>query len=527
MTIVADRRSPNSARPRFRTPPWHGTHPAKLDIEQRLDADHLARTCERAVDRLDVGTLDATYGNTGSAAHPPARLLAVLLYEIRRGRHLPALWHLDARECEPVRWLLRGSTVARSCWYAFRDRVAPLLPDFHRQVLAQAQDTGLTPATRAADDGTLVAANASRHKVVNLATLEKRAALLAPALAEDQLSAAAAAPVSAAAFPVSATVAPATAPAPPAWLATSAAGRQQQRQRLDQARQRLQALHGKNQQQWASKRKKADAIVVSLSDPEAVVGRDKEKVFRPLYNVQLLADLDSPLILGYAVFAQQNDAGLLGPLLAQTRQQLGHGLQLVLADTAYASGKDLAAAQREGVTVYAPVPGDGVANPPQIPKREFTWLAAEQTYVCPQGHRLVFEESWQEKRAGGSIKVWRYRCPPAHCQGCPLQERCTATPASGRAVTRQEHEELIEALRARMATLEGKVLYRLRGQHVELANADLKEHRKLRRFSGRGLMRVNCEVGLILLTHNLLALLAAEKKSQNNQTKEATANAAA
>src|SRR5271154_5112791 len=128
MTIVADRRRPNSARPRFRTPPWHNTHPAKLDIEQRLEADHLARTCERAVDRLDVGTLYATYGNTGSAAHPPARLLAVLLYETRRGRHKPAQWYLDARECEPVRWLLGGSMVARSCWYAFRDRVAPLLP---------------------------------------------------------------------------------------------------------------------------------------------------------------------------------------------------------------------------------------------------------------------------------------------------------------------------------------------------------------------------------------------------------------
>ena len=42
---------------------------------------------------------------------------------------------------------LRGSTVARSCWYAFRDRVAPLVPDFHRQVLALALDAGLTPAT--------------------------------------------------------------------------------------------------------------------------------------------------------------------------------------------------------------------------------------------------------------------------------------------------------------------------------------------------------------------------------------------
>jgi hypothetical protein len=439
-------------------------------------------------------------------------LLAVLLYEIRRGRHSPAQWHRDANECEPVRWLLRGSIVARSCWYGFRDRVAPLVPDFHKQVLALALVAHLTPATRAANDGTLVAANASRHKVVNLATLEKRSLVLSVAVAEDKRQAD---PVTAE-VPC-ATVGPVTetaeeVPAPPAWLAASVAGRQQQQKRLEQARQRLEKLHEYNQKKWASKQKKADAIVVSLSDPEAAVGRDKEKVFRPLYNVQVLADLDSPLILGYHVFAQQNDAGVLGTMLTQARQQLGHRLELALADSAYAGGSDLADAQDEEVTVYAPVPGDGVANPKQIPKREFTWSAAEQKYVCPQGHRLEFEESWQEKRAGGSIKVWRYRCSPTHCQGCPLQNRCTSTPASGRAVTRQEHEELIEALRARMAEVESKALYRLRSQTIELVNADFKEHRKLRRFSGRGLVRVGCEVGLTVLAHNLLIVMNGDKK---------------
>jgi transposase len=495
-------------------------HPAKLDIEERLAPSHLACFFENAVARLDLEKLLATYGGTGSPAHRPALLLVVILYEIRRGRHSPAQWHLDAHECEPVRWLLRGSKVARSCWYAFRDRIAPLMPDFHQAVLTLALAAGLTPATRAANDGTLVAANASRHKVVNLATLEKRAQLLAVAVAEDERQAAVAAStaVVASAIAGSVTGTSEAAPASPAWLAPSVVGRQQQQKRLEKARERLQELQRLNQKKWLSKQKKLAAIVVSLSDPEAVVGRDKEKVFRPLYNVQVLADLDSPLILGYRVYAQQNDAGVLGAMLNQTRQQLGHSLKLVLVDGAYASGTDLAAAQLAGVTVYAPVPGDGVANPKQIPKREFIWSAAEQQYICPQGHRLEFEESWQEKRANGGIKVWRYRCPPVHCQGCPLQKRCTSTPASGRAVTRQEHEELIEALRARMAQVESKELYRLRSQNVELVNADFKEHRKLRRFSGRGLLRVGCEVGLTVLAHNLLIVMNGDKSRPTKST---------
>jgi len=466
-----------------------------------------------------LSKLLAAYRGTGSKAHSPALLLAVVLYEIRSGRHSPAQWHRDANECEPVRWLLRGSKVARSCWYAFRDRVAPLVPDFHQQVLALALAADLTPATRAADDGTLVAANASRHKVVNLATLEKRSLVLSVAVAQDERQADLASAGVCCTTAGSVTETSAQTPALPAWLAASAAGRQQQHKRLEQGRQRLEELHAYNQKKWASKQKKADSILVSLSDPQAAVGRDKEKVFRPLYNVQVLADLDSPLILGYHVFAQQNDAGVLGTMLTQARQQLGHTLDLVLVDAAYASGSDLADAQGEGVTVYAPVPGDGVTNPKQIPKREFIWSATEQKYICPQGHRLELEESWQEKRVGGSIKVWRYRCSPTHCQACPLQKRCTSTPTSGRAVTRQQHEELIEALRARMAQAESKALYRLRSQKVELVNADFKEHRKLRRFSGRGLLRVSCEVGLTVLAHNLLIVMNG-RNADKKQAKE-------
>ncbi len=530
MLILAARRTKNSAPVRFRTLPWHDTHPAKLDLEQRLAPDHLARTIDQAVERLDLAALRALYHGTGSEAHPPERLLRVVLYEIRRGHHSPAEWHRDAHECEPVRWLLRGAVVARSCWYAFRDRVAPVLLALDQQVLAQALGAGLTTATRGAEDGTLVAALASRHKLLNQETLQRRAAQLAAAVADDAPPVAGSTPAPGTAAPApAATDSPVSAPAGPAalpaWMAATAAGRRQQQRRLEQAGERLEELQGRNQQKWASKRKAAQAIVVSPSEPEAVVARDKEKVYRPLYNVQFIDDLESPLILGYGVFAQQNDTGVLPLMLAQLRQQVGHGLHVLVADGAYAGGADLAAAEREGVTVYAPVPGDGVKNPKQIPKREFVWQAAEQTYVCPQGHRLVFEESWREKRVDGGVQVWRYRCPPVHCQGCPLQARCTKTPASGRAVTRLEHEELIEALRARMAGAEAQTWYRLRKQTVELVNADLKQHRKLRRFSGRGLARARCEVGLVVLAHNLLTLVQEEQKTQAKQASAVAANA--
>ena len=81
-----------------------------------------------------------------------------------------------------------------------------------------------------------------------------------------------------------------------------------------------------------------------------------------------------------------------------------------------------------------------------------------------------------------------------------------------------ENEELLDALRARMQTDEAKRLCKLRSRTVELNYADLKEHRGLRRFHGRGLRRVTAEVGSLVLTHNLLHVEAqASRQNPSSQ----------
>jgi hypothetical protein len=98
-----------------------------------------------------------------------------------------------------------------------------------------------------------------------------------------------------------------------------------------------------------------------------------------------------------------------------------------------------------------------------------------------------------------------YRADEPACAACPARGHCT--PGHGaRAISRSEHEGLIEELRGRMQGEEARALYRLREQTVERANADLKAHRGLRRLSGRGLKRADGQVGLAVLAHNLVAL---------------------
>jgi transposase len=515
VAILASAASSASQTRRFAAALWHDDDPRRLELGQRLAPDHLARRIEQMVARLDLTPLRQAYAGVGSLPHCPSLLLCAILYETQRGQHSPAAWSRDARECEPLRWLLRGIVPSRSCWYAFRDRSADLLDELNEQLLHQAIAEEFTPAQRGSLDGTLIAANASRHKLANEATLTRRIEQLAvadvpasptPAAGDTLLS-----PMPAA---TEASV-PQGPPSPrPAWMAGTPQGRQQQKTRLGQAQRRMESRQQYNSQKRSSKRKQRSKVVVSLSDPEAVVGLDKEKVFRPLYNVQVLDDLDSPLILGYGVYAQANDAGLLGPMLTRTTQLLGQSLRQVLADTAYAGGADLAIAAAAGVTLLAPLPQEGPSK--QLPKSAFLWQPEEQSYLCPQGHRLAYEGSSHQKRSGVELVVLhQYRCAPSHCQDCPRRGDCTKVPEKGRTVSRSEHEEQIEALRQRMAAAEAKQLYRQRCQTVELVNADWKQHRKLRRFSGRGLRRAGCQVALIVLAHNLVTLATLEKNARD------------
>src|SRR5207245_9312915 len=108
-----------------------------------------------------------------------------------------------------------------------------------------------------------------------------------------------------------------------------------------------------NQARTASKRLAPQDVRISPGDPEAALGLDKLKVYRPLYNVQLMPDLDTPLILAWEVFAQATDAATLPTLLERFRQATGHYPEAALADPSYATELDLAACAQAHVTLYA------------------------------------------------------------------------------------------------------------------------------------------------------------------------------
>jgi len=308
-------------------------------------------------------------------------------------------------------------------------------------------------------------------------------------------------------------------------LAKTKDGLREQKRRYQHAAQVLSERQATNAQRRSCKRKPADKVLVSPTDPQAVLARDKFNVFRALYNTQLLRDLDSPLVLGYDVLMQNNDNGVVEPMVEQMANNVGYKPDKLLVDSGYVSVHHLEFCAQAGITLYGPCQENDYSvqngkktqgnQHTELPKGAFRWLAEEHAYQCPEGHRLLFTKKQTQQRADYRITLELYTCPPEHCLACPRQKACTRTPQKGRSVSRMENEELLDALRARMQTDEAKRLYKLRSRTVELSFADMKEHRGLRRFHGRGLSRAKAEVGSWVLAHNLLCVQASRSAQRD------------
>lgn len=155
--------------------------------------------------------------------------------------------------------------------------------DIHAETIRAAMDEGLTAAELAVPDGTAFRACASRHRLVNEDKLTKRVQELETAIAQDT-----------AGQPIQAR---------PYWMAKTPSSRLEQLARYRRAGVELADRSAENQERDKHKQLPSGKVKISVTDPEARLGRDKEKVFGPIYTAQFVVDPESLLILSFDVFA--------------------------------------------------------------------------------------------------------------------------------------------------------------------------------------------------------------------------------
>lgn len=473
-------------------------------LEDAVPEDHAARILDEILAALDWSAWEATYhGARGQPPIPPRVLAALVLYGLSAGIRSSRRLEQACQESIPVRWLVEGRTIDHSTVCEFRGRFRRELKDLFAQVCTLAMRMGLVRLGRVGLDGTRVRAHNNRYATLTAEKITQRLAeleaefetWLAECERQDAAERSDAAP-----------------PLPPELRRLDA-----RREKLKAALAEAQARDAARQQRQGIDPQKNPAQVPS-TDPDATVLPNKEGGYAPNYTPLAAVDAHRGFLVDAAVINDTVEHREMVPAVERIARQFGTPPAQVLVDGAFVTGENLAALEARGVELYSPMassqPQEG--NPArrddptqpvpdaeqsrlprnshgQLDKSCFTYVAEQDTYYCPQGRPLPYEQTKTDRRPDGAplrFRLYRSR----DCGGCPLRPHCLAPTAKGaRTLRRDDYEHERERLAARMATPQARQIYDQRMHLAETPFGTIKGALGLRQFLHRGLDKVTHE----------------------------------
>jgi hypothetical protein len=200
------------------------------------------------------------------------------------------------------------------------------------------------------------------------------------------------------------------------------------------------------------------------------------------------------LIVTHEVTNVGHDRQSLAPMAKQARKAIGSQDLTAFADRGYFNGEQILKCEQAGIVAY--VPKSMTSNNRAkglFDKRDFRYIPAKDEFRCPADQTAIWRFSTIEH--GQTIhKYWSSACPK-----CPIKSRCTT--GEYRRIARWEHEEVLDAMQARMDRTPDA--FRLRRQTVEHPFGTIKAWMGSTHFMTRTLPRVSAEMSLHVLAYNL------------------------
>jgi transposase len=437
-----------------------------------LPEGHLALFVSDVVDALDLTPILATYEDGDGRGQPPyhpAMMVKLLVYGYCTGT--PSSRRLEKATYEevPYRVLAADQHPDHDSIAAFRQQHLSALAGLFTQVLALCQRAGLVRLGHVALDGTKVLANASKHKAMSYGRMGE---------AERKLEQEVAALLAHAAQVDAAEDAQYGKGRRGNDLPTELTRRTTRLAKIREAKAALEAearaeaaeAAAKAQAKLAERERKAETTgrkpsgppptvpdptkatprpkaQRNFTDPESRIMKDgATKSFVQAYNAQAAVDGTAQVIVAATVTQEANDKQQLVPMVTQAVANCGQPPVVVSADSGY------------------------------------------------------FSEAAVTAEALGSIDL--------HV-AVDRQKHGDAPPPGASPSPRPDDGTAVGAMRAKLQTAAGHAVYALRKAIVEPVFGQIKDTRGFRRFSFRGLGKVQAEWQVICLTHNLLKLFRA------------------
>ncbi len=267
-------------------------------------------------------------------------------------------------------------------------------------------------------------------------------------------------------------------------------------ERLGELRRQMRELEAMEQAVMASPDRQ-----ISLTDPDARAMASAGKGTGLVgYNLQAAVDTGSHIVVAHEVINLGHDRSSLATMGQQAHEATGTNTLTVLADRGYFSGPEVLACQETGVTPICPKPlTSGAKADGRWGKQDFVYQPTSDTYRCPAGETMTRRFASLEH----GMTLHGYATPACRSR-CTVKARCTAS--SERRIKRWEHEEVVEAMQARLDRWPDAM--RVRRRTVEHVFGTIKDWMGRSHFKTRGLKNAGTEISLHILAYNIKRAIA-------------------
>ena len=445
-------------------------------LDEFVQEDHEARIVNEVVDTMDLSLLLNKYEGGGAPAYHPAMMLKVIIYAYSRDIYSSRSIAQELKTDTAFMFLsgLQSPDFRTIC--LFRSEHADVLPNLFVQVVRLCASLGMVGLGHIAFDGTKLKANASVRQTRDKEGLEKEIERIREQTRQMIESSAKIDELEDLTHP----------DGDGSEIAVELRKKEYRLRKLQEAKEVLE-------------REKLDKV--NITEPDSRLMKDSRGVIQPSHNGQIAVDDKEGVIVAADVSQNATDHTQFQPMVEQVEWNLGALPDKGTIDAGYSSYDNLEYAAGKGLDLYMPDNFLEVLDKKEEGKRRyhksnFHYDEAKDIYVCPEGKEL---KRWTEQKREGKPSLIVYR--GESCGECPVKEHCTTGEA--RTVSRDGREPLLEAMRQKLRTDEGKRIYAKRGYTVEPVFGEIKWDGRKPSMSLRGSVKVRGEFVLMCLVHNV------------------------
>lgn len=482
------------------------------NIFDRIPEDHPVRLVDMVVDELDISKIVDRYEGGGASSYHPRMMLKVLFYAYLSNVYSCRKIAKALNENIHFMWISGNSTPDFRTINNFRGkRLKGLIHHLFSEIVKLLQESGCVSLQTQYIDGTKIESRANRYTFVWRKNVERNKKKLEAKInsvlhdIDDQIK---------------------------------KDDQEENNEKIDkgtdieQLKKKVGELNTQLNESDKAKRRKLDKLQkehlpkleqyeqqlkmlgdrnsYSKTDPDATFLRMKDDhmgngQLKPAFNVQI--STENQFVTQYSIHHKAADITTLIPHLQDFNLKYNQQSTVVVADAGYGSEENYEWMESENIEAFVKYSSfdkeqkKSRKEDPFHPQNLF-YNAELDFYVCPMGQRLEkIGVAKKETSNGYPTQVTQYKA--SRCQGCPLHGPCHKAKGDRTIDVNHRLNQLRSEAKERLTSDEGIWHRSRRSIEPEAVFGQLKYNNRFTRFTMIGDDKVNLELGLMLIGHNL------------------------